>query len=121
MLKDIFKDRGVLAVWRMENQSLWFVIFDEFDGQTLNSKSVGLILCFSACDRIVVKARIHWLPIWVTNEEVFRVFESYGDVKSITHVMDGDIATRVREGVYSMREGEQRHLPYFTSEHGHRC
>lgn len=59
MLKDIFKDQGVLAVWTMENQNLWFVTFDEFDGQTLNSKSVGLILCFSACDRIVVKARIH--------------------------------------------------------------
>lgn len=35
--------------------------------------------------------------------------------------MDGDIATGVREVVYSMREGEQRHLPYFTSVHGHRC
>lgn len=65
MLKDIFKDQGVLAVWTMENQNLWFVTFDdvstvdEFDGQTLNIKSVGLILCFSACDRIVVKAQIH--------------------------------------------------------------
>lgn len=121
MLKDIFKDRGVLAVWTMENNSLWFVTFDdvatvnEFDGQTLNSKSVGLMLYFSACDRIVVKARVHWLSIWVTNEEVFKVFETHGDVKSITHVMEDDIATGVREVVYSMREGEQRHLPYLTS------
>lgn len=52
MLKDIFKDRGVLAVWTMENNNLWFVTFEsvetvnEFDGQTLNSKSVGLIIFF---------------------------------------------------------------------------
>lgn len=54
----------------------------------------------------MVKARVHWLPIWVTNEEVFKVFESHGDVKSITHVMEDAIATGVREVVYSMKEGE---------------
>lgn len=57
----------------------------------------------------MVNARVHWLPYEVTNEEVFKVFESHGDVKSITHVMEDAIATGVREVVYSMKEGEQRH------------
>lgn len=127
ILIDIFKDRGVLAVWSMERQNVWYVTFEdsqtvsEYDGQSLNSKSVGLILLFAACDKIVVKARVHWLPIWVTNEEVLRVLGTREDIKSITHMMDGGIATGVREVIYSMREGEQRFLPYFTSVHGHRC
>lgn len=127
MLRDIFKDRGVLAVWTMENNSIWFVTFDdvetvnEFDGQTLNSKSVGLMLYFSACDRIVVKARVHWLPIWVTNEEVNSVFAAQGDIRAVNHVTENGVATGIREVVFSMREGEQKHLPYLTSVHGHRC
>lgn len=65
MLLDIFKDQDVLAVWKMERQNVWYVTFEEsytvneFDSQTLNSKSVGLSLTFTACDKIVVKARVH--------------------------------------------------------------
>lgn len=87
----------------------------------MNSKSVGLTLLFAARDKLVMKARVHWLPIWVTYEEVLRVLGTREDIKSIAHVMDSGIATGVREVVYSMEEGEQRFLPYFTSVHGHRC
>lgn len=71
MLLDIFKDSEVLAVWLMERQDVWYVTFvdrstvDDFDGRVMDSKSVGLTLLFAACDRVVVRARVHWLPIWV--------------------------------------------------------
>ena len=34
---------------------------------------------------------------------------------------ENKIITGIREVVFSMREGDQNHLPYLTSVHGHRC
>lgn len=124
MILDIFKESDVLAIWTMKRQDIWYVTFEErfkvveFDWQIMNSKSVGLTLMFAACDRVVVRAKVYWLPIWVTNEEVNQVFAAQGD---INHVMDNSVATGIKEVVFSMREGKQKHLPYLTSVHGHRC
>lgn len=66
MILDIFKESDVLAIWTMKRQDIWYVTFEErfkvveFDWQIM----------FAACDRVVVRAKVHWLPIWVTNEEV---------------------------------------------------
>ena len=60
-------------------------------------------------------------PFWVTNDDLSRVLESRGDIKSVQHVTEKNIITGVREVVFSMREGDQNHLPYLTSVHGHRC
>ena len=96
-------------------------IVDHYDGKTVTCSSKGLSLHLNACDRITVKARVHWLPIWVTNDDLSRVLESRGDIKSVQHVTEKNIITGVREVVFSMREGDQNHLPYLTSVHGHRC
>lgn len=111
MILDIFKESDVLAIWTMKRQDIWYVTFEErfkvveFDWQIMNSKSVGLTLMFAACDRVVVRAKVHWLPIWVTNEEVNQLFAAQGNIKSINHVMDNSIATGIKEVVFSMREG----------------
>lgn len=127
MILDIFKESDVLAIWTMERQDIWYFTFeerfkvDEFDWQIMNSKSVGLTLMFAACDRVVKRAKVHWLPIWVTNEEVNQVFAAQGDIKSINHVMDNSVATGIKEVVFSMQKGKRKHLLYLTSVHGHRC
>lgn len=84
MILDIFKESDVPAVWTMERQDIWYVTFeerfkvDEFDERIMNSKSVGLTLMLAACDRVVVRAKVHWLPIWVTNKKVNPSFCSPG-------------------------------------------
>ena len=114
-------------MWQMERHFTWYVtfqspeIFDHYDGKTVTCSSRGLSLHLNAYDRITVKARVHWLPIWVTNDDLSRVLESRGDIKSVQHVTEKNIITGVREVVFSMREGDQNHLPYLTSVHGHRC
>lgn len=115
IILDIFKESDVLAIWTMKRQDIWYVTFEErfkvveFDWQIMNSKSVGLTLMFAACDRVVVRAKVHWLPIWVTNEEVNQVFAAQGDIKSINHVMDNSVATGIKEVVFSMQEGKRKH------------
>lgn len=69
----------------------------------MNNKFVGLTLTFAACDRVVLKGRVHWLPIQVTNDDVLRVLGAQGDIKSINHVMDKDVATGAMYVVFSMR------------------
>lgn len=60
----------------MERRDVWYLTFEEcatvnkVDSQTLNSMSVARNLTFAACDRVVVEAKVHWLPIWVKNDEV---------------------------------------------------
>ena len=98
-------------------QELWLI--DHYDGKTITCSRRGLSLNLNACDRITVKARIHWLPISVSNEDLAWVLESRGDIKSLNHVTENNIITDVREVVFSMREGDQNHPPYLTSVHGH--
>ena len=115
------------AVWQMERHDTWYVTFqtseivDHYDGKTLTCFRRGLSLHLNGSDRITVKARIHWLPIWVTNEDLSRVLESRGDIKSLHHVTENKIITGIREVVFSMIEGDQNHLPYLTLVNGHRC
>uniref|UniRef100_K1Q855 Uncharacterized protein n=1 Tax=Magallana gigas TaxID=29159 RepID=K1Q855_MAGGI len=52
--------------------------------------------------------------MWVTNEEVNNVFAAQGDIKAVNRVLDNGVATGIREVVFFMREGEQKHLPYLT-------
>ena len=117
----------IVAIWQMERHDTWYVTFSDsdlvnhYDGKTISCTGRGIALHLNACDRITVKARIHWLPIWVSNEDLARVLESRGDIKSMHHVTEKNIITGVREVVFSMREGDQHHLPYLTSVHGHRC
>ena len=102
----------------MERHDTWFVTFqtseivDHYDGKSVTCSRRGLPLHLNACDRIKVKARGHWLPIWVNNEDLFRMLESRGDIKSVHHVTENKIITGIREVIFSMREGDQNHLPY---------
>lgn len=57
----------------------------------------------------------------MSNDAVGECFDRFWDIKNIKHIKDSDdIATGVREVVISMREGDQRYLPYFTSIEGNR-
>ena len=125
---DLVKEEGAEAVWQMERGDQWFVTFkdstivDCWDGKSLKPPNVNVTLNMYACDRLIVRCRVLWLPIWVTNEDIYRVLNKYGDIKDVRHNIDADgIGTGVREVVFSMREGDQNHLPYLTSVHGHRC
>lgn len=60
--------------------------------------------------------KINWVPFWVSNETVADCSDRFGDIKRIKNLKDNDgIATGVTEMVLSMREGDQRYIPYFTS------
>ena len=125
---DLVKDDGAEAVWQMERGDQWFVTFkdstivDNWDGKSLKPPNVNVTLHMYACDRLSVRCRVLWLPLWVTNEDIYRELDKYGDIKDIRYSIDADgIGTGVREVVFSMRESDQNHLPYMPSVHGHRC
>jgi hypothetical protein len=75
-------------------------------------KDIDISLEFAAADRIEVKGRVHWLPIWETNSELKHHLEQFGDVRSVTHQQEQGVATGVRDVTITMREGDQEHLPY---------
>ena len=110
----------------MEWQDTWYVTFqtseivDHYDGKTVSCSRRGRSLHLNAFYRITVKARVHWLPIWITNDDLSRVLESRGDIKSLHYMTENKIITGIRGVVFYMRKGDQNHLPYLTSVHGHR-
>ena len=65
----------------MKRTDMWFVTFEDaspvnnLDGKTINMEN--LCLTMNACDRIIVKVRVVWLPIWVTNNDIHRIFEKH--------------------------------------------
>jgi hypothetical protein len=66
---------------------MWFTTFrssrlvNHFDGQVLEVPDSEIKLEFAAADRIQVRGRLHWLPIWTTKDEVEQFFGRFGEVK----------------------------------------
>lgn len=50
----------------------------ELEGKDVIYKE--LLLHFDVCDRIVVKLKVHWLPLWVSYEDVIRILAKYGEL-----------------------------------------
>ena len=75
---DLVKDDGAEAVWQMERGDQWFVTFkdstivDNWDGKSLKPPNVNVTLHMYACDRLSVRCRVLWLPLWVTNDDIYR-------------------------------------------------
>lgn len=73
---ELVKEEQLEAVWQMERSDIWYVTFEstrpfnDFDGQEVRVPDHRVILELSACDRVVVRMRVNWLPFWVTNEAV---------------------------------------------------
>lgn len=115
----------IVAAWQMDRQDAWFVTFSnnaqvsELEGKNVIYKE--LLLHFDVCDRIVVKLKVHWLPLWVSYEDVKRILAKYGEVKRVEHVTENGIITGVRQAELSLREGEQRDIPYLSHIYGHKC
>lgn len=115
----------IVAAWQMDRQDAWFVTFSnnaqvsELEGKNVIYKE--LLLHFDVCDRIVVKLKVHWLPLWVSYEDVKRILAKYGEVKRVEHVTENGIITGVRQVELSLREGEQRDIPYLSHIYGHKC
>lgn len=69
---DLVKEE-VEGVWQMEQSNTWYVTFgstrplNDFDGQEVRVPDHRVILELCACDRIIVKMKVHWLPFWVSN------------------------------------------------------
>jgi hypothetical protein len=113
-------------VWQREQLDTWFATFkstrlvDHFDGEVFEVPDSEIKFEFAAADRIQIRGLLNWLPIWTTNNEVEQFFGRYGEVKQVSHAREGGIATGVREVTITMREGEQRSLPYIGRLHGER-
>lgn len=122
---DFLKTDDVQAIWQMQRADIWFLTFkneetvNNLDGQELKFDPITIYL--QACDRIRVQMRIHWLPLWVNNEDIEKVVEKYGDVEKISWVEDEGILTGVRRVTFRMKEGDQEHIPYLTNIYGHKC
>ena len=86
---DLVRDEGVEAVWQMERGDQWFITFkdstvvDNWDGKSFKPPNLNVTLHMYACDRLIVRCRVLWLPLRVTNEDIHRVFDKYGDIKDI--------------------------------------
>ena len=56
----------IVTVLQMERHDTWYVTFqtckivDHYDCKTLTCSRKGISLYLDACDRITVKARVHW-------------------------------------------------------------
>lgn len=81
---DLVKEQ-VEGVWQMERTDTWYVTFastrppNDFDGQEVRIPDHRVILDLCACDRIIVKMEVHWLPFWVSNDTVGECFDRFGD------------------------------------------
>ena len=128
LLDFIYQDRDadLVAVWQKDRSDTWYATFettilvDELDGHEFKYKDADIRLHFSAADRIEVKGRIHWLPIWVNNHELKQYLDQFGDVIKIGHQTEQGIATGVREVVLRMREGDQDNVPNIGRINGHK-
>lgn len=109
----------------MDRQDALFVTFsNKAQVSDLEGKDViykELLLHFDVCDRIVIKLKVHWLPLWVSNEDVNRILAKYGEVRKVEHVTENGIITGVRQAELSLREGEQRDIPYISHMYGNKC
>lgn len=109
----------------MDRQDAWFVTFSnkaqvsELEGKDVIYKE--LLLHFDVCDRIVVKLKVHWFPLWVSNEDVKRILAKYGEVRKVEHVTENGIITGVRASRAFSQRGEQREIPYISHMHGNKC
>lgn len=50
----------------------------------------------------MVKLKVHWLPLWVSNENA-----KYGEVRKVEHVTENGIITGVRQAELSLREANK--------------
>ena len=91
---DLVKDDGAEAVWQVERGDQWFVTFkdstivDNWDGKSFKPPNANVTLHMYACDRLIIQCRLLWLPLWVTNDDIYRVLEKYGDIKDISYSID---------------------------------
>lgn len=120
------READLIAAWQKDRSDTWYATFestrivDELDGHEMKYKDVDISLQFSAADRIVVKGRVHWLPIWENNTELRRHLEQYGEVRQVAHQTEQGVATGVREITMTMREGDQDSIPYIGRLNGHK-
>jgi hypothetical protein len=125
LLDFIYQDReaDLIAVWQKDRSDTWYATFettelvDELDGHDFDA---DIRLQFSAADRIEVKGRVHWLPIWENNHELKHYLGQFGEVTKISHQTEQGIATGVREVVLRMREGDQDDIPYIGRINGNK-
>lgn len=88
---DLVKEEEVEGVWQMEQS--WYVTFastrplNDFDGQEVRVLDHRVILELCACDRIIVKMKVHWLPFWVSNDTVGECFDRLGTSSTSRTVM----------------------------------
>lgn len=61
----------------------------EFEGKDVIYKK--LLLYFDVCDRIVVKLKVYWFFLWVSNEDVKRILVKYGEVRKVEYVIKNGI------------------------------
>lgn len=61
----------------------------EFEGKDVIYKE--LLLYFDVCDRIVVKLKVYWFFLWVSNEDVKRILVKYGEVRKVEYVIENGI------------------------------
>lgn len=87
------RSEDVEGVWQMERTDTWYANFassrlvNDFDGQEVRVPDHRVILELCACDRIVVRMKVNWLPFRVSNETVWEAFDRFGDTKSTTKVL----------------------------------
>lgn len=72
----IVKEEDVEGVWQMERTDTWYANFassrlvNDFDGQEMRVPDHRVIFELCACDRIVVRMKVNWLPFRVSNKTV---------------------------------------------------
>lgn len=83
----------IVAAWQMDRQDAWFVTFsNNAQVSELEGKDVIYSCC---CILMCVKLKVHWLPLWVSTEDVKRILAKYGGVKRVEHVTENGIITGV--------------------------
>lgn len=115
---NLVKEEEVEGVWQMEQSNTWYVTFgstrplNDFDGQEVRVPDHRVILELCACDRFIVKMKVHWLPFLVSNDTVGECFDRFGDIKD-----SDDIATGDERGC-DLYEGGRSKIPSIFYLHG---
>ena len=129
---DVVGGDVIRSVWRIEPGYIWFATLnsEQAADRLVEEKSLvenGLIIGFAPCNRRRIQVRVHWLPLWISDDEVKDFFLQYGKVdrvfeERLYHArLKKDIGTGVRNFSILVKEGVQDEIPYRTKICGRTC
>jgi len=113
---------GLTGLYQKQKTSEYFAVFENEDGFDKFSEMgqvafKGRVFTFCAISKEIVTLRIHWLPMYIKNEYLVRVFEKFGTVNAVKMeqtLVNGSVElyTGVRTVILECDEWAKHSIPH---------